>query len=300
MTALLPAQTRKKPIIIDVQKDAEMSGNAHARQGLARGLKQKLEQAGHECVIREQSSVDMGPPETYADIEISQRPWTNRSYWIKGRAMDAFKTPYSRSGLTMHHLTQAVMAEKSEAFDARFTKNADNIVMVNFASHSHHIAETIDMPSFIKAVVKRMGPETFTLFLCGSRHSSAECLHSFGQRAKEVAKQMGVEMPVFYFSPKAGMTPDDNPYLGLMTRAKAVIILGDSQSTVAEAVFAGKRPFTHSYVLWEENKNQKTMDDFNKGMSLTCKPRNIADAVINWHYHGYRLHRMNPLARNNH
>lgn len=284
-----------RPVIIhwDSRNLPETSGNLHALQGLAKRVRDLLAyQYGipsevHRVNTKEtgrdfKTDILVGP----VAVDLDHEP-----YFIRGWNLSNFGVLHGEGNLVAHHLTRDTLKKASEAFNARFRKNAERIVMVNFASGCDEALCLIDFDKTLSRLSRQLGK--FTVFLCGSRHASTGLVQHAGDRIKLVAERQGLRIPVFYYDHVERFDGQlDNPYKGLLSKAAVVMIVGDSKSVLSEAVYAGKKPLVAHKHFTNSDPYFTAIGSYQYGMpvSFTCPSRNVTDDIAAFHVRGFLAH----------
>ena len=139
--------------------------------------------------------------------------------------------------LVSHDLTPEILADAGRTFNKEYPELPGKIFGVLMASF-YSGSERSKMRQLAKLCAHEAAA---TIFFCPSRRTDDDAYETLVDELKKELHVRGLEDRVHIVAPKfAPMRDGYNPYRGLLDRADHMLLLGDSQSMVSEAVANGR------------------------------------------------------------
>lgn len=259
-------QGRDEPtILVNIESDDPTRGDVAGWRGLARVMAKKV---GGRVVYADdkllRSTFPDAPEDTSYDALLAQflKPYNPPEYVFGHRCSEALKLVGQDYGdafavtqinesiardmlgeheLVAHHLTPEMMAEEGSLFDAQHPNIKTPIISVMLVDpNDDHVGR------FAKKITRVMEhyPEA-TIYLCASRRTVGENYDALFDAIKTQLRKEGLEDQIDLLGYKFDREAPYNPYKGLIARSQHIVVWGNSQSMVSEALYGGKTVYLH-------------------------------------------------------
>tara|TARA_R110002126_G_scaffold291807_1_gene459724 strand:+ start:174532 stop:177090 length:2559 start_codon:yes stop_codon:yes gene_type:complete len=299
-------QGRDEPtILVNIESDDPTRGDVAGWRGLARVMAKKV---GGRVVYADdkllRSTFPDAPEDTSYEALLARflKPYNPPEYVFGHRCSEALKLVGQDYGdafavtqinesiardmlgeheLVAHHLTPEMMTEEGALFDAQHPNIKTPIISVMLVDpYDDYVGR------FAKKITRVMEhyPEA-SVYLCASRRTKAENYDALFDAIKTQLSKEGLEDQIDLLGYKFDRDAPYNPYKGLIARAQHIVVWGNSQSMVSEALYGGKTVYLHRGSRCAELEKQGYTLSFNalsKNESPVYKefePVNLAERI---------------------
>lgn len=328
------ASSRKPVVMAYIGKDDPLRGDSKAAIGLSRLVAEMI--AGH-YVYLDKAILDNNFPNTKdIAAQLREHIKTNGSPDIVIGHLDSYmtrtgeRTPFSvecineylaeevsgrlkSCGLVAHHLTPEILDQAGAEFAEQYPDIKGELIAIMLGGDVWESARVVSSTiNRLKKIAQHY--DQATLFVCPSRRTGdtyADVMHHL-KRNLNRKKPLDHSLPGYketftsHAEPKIHVMGTDyetitsggfNPYLGLLARAKHLVVIGESPSLISEALFTGKniygahldctytRLINRGYLVPVEDLSpQKKLPT--KAMEPLNVSREIAESIVR----EYRIH----------
>ncbi len=282
----------KKPrILVDIGNDDPNRGDIHGMIGIAKSvarktdgtfkviksikhrinhlIKDQLEQNRYPDFIFKSPNIHHYPSMISARYTKNKKNGLLISAWNESMCSD-LSIPEEYWALVPHHLTQEKLHSEGKKFAKTYKYIKRPLIGINLIN-----IEDYRIPWFVEALTKALKDfKEATLFICPMHRTKDKC---FKKTTSALEKE-------FSNSPFK-VIKSKNSYVGLLDQADHIIIAGNSQSILSEALFTGKNVHVLDIFSIKDpisvHKTKRVRDLFNHHNLETNKaePLNITDII---------------------
>ncbi len=282
---VLPQGRDEPTLLVNIGSDDPTRGDAAGWRGLARAMAKKV---GGRVVYADdkllRATFPDAPEDAGYDTLLARflKPYNPPEYVFGHRCgvslemigqaqEDAFKVFGINEGisskllhenvLVAHHLTPEVMAEEGALFDAQHPHIKTPIISVMLVDPNDN---EMELDRFAKKITRVMEhyPEA-TIYLCASRRTDEQNYDKLFAAIESRIKKEGLDDHMDLMGYKFSRDGAYNPYKGLIARSKHIVVWGDSQSMVSEALYSGKTVYLHRGINANRFKQKEYAINFN-------------------------------------
>lgn len=282
---VLPQGRDEPTLLVNIGSDDPTRGDVAGWRGLARAMAKKV---GGRVVYADDKLLRETFPDAPEDADYDTllarflKPYNPPEYVFGhrcGEALgmigqefdDAFQVLGINEGISQrllyertlvaHHLTPEIMNEEGALFDAQHPQIKTPIISVMLVDpHDNEM----EIDRFAKKITRLMEhyPEA-TIYLCASRRTEEKNYDTLFSAIEARIKKEGLEDHMDLRGYKFSRDGTYNPYKGLIARSKHIVVWGDSQSMVSEALYGGKTVYLHRGINADYFKQKEYAMNFN-------------------------------------
>ncbi len=310
MTTPFPAQ----PIIyVNFPPESAVGGDMHGLVGIADVVAQKLNGIVHHVSVKTLHNAypadlpagayqkfvdDHGRPDILFTLGKSNFPKAlhDKSIFVISEINEKLTEKYAaNSPLVAHHITADLLNAEGLKFREKHPHIQHPILAVMVASD-------YNINGFTDSLMKICENDNkATIFICTSPRTSHDDFKRMKQAimAKLYATRRAYDIVVesFHLNRECYFKGYYNPYLGLLREADHIVVCGQSQSMVSEALMTGKSVHVHHQLNdYSDLVNKGLVHEFNRAsgkgnlVTQSVTPINLTEQIADGVIEDYRQH----------